>query len=71
MPQTNAATQAAPDAGPIKLNANAPDSAVGFDPGNTYKPPHTVVASADAKKLTDVRALPDLGQQRLRNRHAG
>ena len=46
---------ASTNAAPVKLNSNAPDSAVGFDPGDTYRPPHTVVATApDAKKLTDV-----------------
>jgi hypothetical protein len=59
----NAAPPAAPGAGsapastnaaPVKLNSNAPDSAVGFDPGNTYLPPHTIVATTDAKKLSDV-----------------
>jgi hypothetical protein len=46
----------APAAGnsPVKLNANAPESAVGFDPGDTYRPPHTVVAAApNVKKLSD------------------
>jgi hypothetical protein len=50
----NAQAPAAPNAGPIKLDANAPVTAVGFDPGNTYRPPHTEVASAAAaKKLSD------------------
>jgi hypothetical protein len=40
--------------GPTKLDSNAPPSAVGFDPGDTYHPPHTVVAPTDTKKLTDV-----------------
>jgi hypothetical protein len=54
-PPAKEATPAAPGAGSVKLNANAPDSAVGFDPGDTYKPPHTIVALADtAKKLSDV-----------------
>lgn len=57
-PAPSAATGAtnAPDtSNPIKLNSNAPASAVGFDPGDTYRPPHTVVVTAaDAKKLTDV-----------------
>ena len=49
------ASPAAPGAGSVKLNANAPPSAVGFDPGDTYRPPHTVVAAtAAAKKLSDV-----------------
>jgi len=40
---------------PVKLNSNAPASAVGFDPGDTYKPPHTVVAvTVGVKKLSDV-----------------
>jgi hypothetical protein len=48
-------TGTAANATPIKLNSNAPPSAVGFDPGDTYHPPHTVVAAAtDTKKLTDV-----------------
>ena len=51
----NGSTPAAPDAAPVKLNANAPASAVGFDPGDTYRPPHTVIVSAVAvKKLSDV-----------------
>jgi hypothetical protein len=41
------------DAGPVKLNNNAPSPAVGFDPGTTYQPPHTVVDAASAKKLSD------------------
>ena len=50
-----ASTNAPSNAAPVKLNSNAPDSAVGFDPGDTYRPPHTVVAAAaDAKKLTNV-----------------
>ncbi len=49
------AAPASPGDGAVKLNANAPASAVGFDPGDTYKPPHTVVAAtAAAKKLSDV-----------------
>jgi hypothetical protein len=52
---TNAQTPAASGAESVKLNANAPASAVGFDPGDTYKPPHTIVASSvAAKKLSDV-----------------
>jgi hypothetical protein len=53
----SAPTTNAPAAGnaPVKLNANSSDSAVGFDPGDTYRPPHTVVAAApNAKKLSDV-----------------
>lgn len=50
---TPAAT-ATPGAGPVKLDANAPASMVGFDPGDTYRPPHTIVATtAAAKKLSD------------------
>jgi len=53
-----ASTNAAPNTqgpGPIKLNSNAGAGAVGFDPGDTYRPPHTVIVSADAaKKLSDV-----------------
>jgi hypothetical protein len=45
---------ASTNAAPIKLNSNAPDSAVGFNPGDTYKPPHTEVVAADAKKISDV-----------------
>ena len=53
-PATPGSTNA-PSATPTKLDSNAPASAVGFDPGDTYRPPHTVVvAAADAKKLTDV-----------------
>jgi hypothetical protein len=48
-------TPATPTTGTMKLNSNAPVTAVGFDPGDTYKPPHTVVAAAaDARKLSDV-----------------
>jgi hypothetical protein len=51
------AASAPPGAGPVKLDANAPASAtgaVGFDPGDTYRPPHTIVATAAAaKKLSD------------------
>jgi hypothetical protein len=40
---------------PVKLNSNSATGAVGFDPGDTYRPPHTAVVSSDAaKKLTDV-----------------
>jgi len=46
---------AAPGSGSVKLNANAPPSAVGFNPGDTYKPPHMAVAgSTVAKKLSAV-----------------
>jgi hypothetical protein len=49
------ASAATPGAGPVKLDANAPASAVGFDPGDTYRPPHTIVTTAAAaKKLSDV-----------------
>ncbi len=52
--QASGAPAAASDT-PVKLNANAPASAVGFDPGNTYRPPHTVLDSnPSAKKLSDV-----------------
>jgi hypothetical protein len=52
----NGPTPAAQEAGPVKLNANAPASEVGFDPGDTYRPPHTAIVSAGAaaKKLSDV-----------------
>jgi len=47
-------TNAPADNAPVKLNSNAPVSAVGFDPEDTYHPPHTVVVSTeDAKKLSD------------------
>jgi hypothetical protein len=40
---------------PVKLDANAAATAVGFDPGNTYAPPHTVlVPTAPVKKSSDV-----------------
>jgi hypothetical protein len=50
-----ASTNAAPaNAGPTKLNSNGANTAVGFDPGTTYEPPHTVVAVTLAtKKLSD------------------
>jgi len=51
------AAPAAPGAGPVKLDANAPASAVGFDPGDTYRPPHTIVATAAAAKKLSGAAL--------------
>ncbi len=53
-PAASGDTNAPANSAPVKLNSNAPDSAVGFDPGDTYRPPHTVVATTDARKLTDV-----------------
>lgn len=52
-PATNQPQPASGDA-PVKLNGNAPSVVVGFDPGNTYMPPHTALApTLAAKKLTD------------------
>lgn len=58
---TTAAAAAAPktpadgSAEPTKLNSNAAGAAVGFDPGDTYKPPHNVLdAAPNAKKLSNV-----------------
>jgi len=49
------ASPAASDNGAVKLNANASAGTVGFDPGDTYRPPHTILVSTDAaKKLSDV-----------------
>ena len=55
-PSTNASATASGQNAPVKPNGStAPDSAVGFDPGNTYAPPHTVlVPTVAAKKLSDV-----------------
>ena len=40
---------------PVKLNSNSVDGAGVFDPGDTYRPPHTVVASTTStKKISDV-----------------
>jgi hypothetical protein len=50
---TAASTNAAP-AAPVKLNSNSTDSEVQFDPGTTYQPPHTIVATTDVKKISDV-----------------
>jgi hypothetical protein len=51
-----AAPVAVPADGATKLNASA-TSNVGFDPGNTYAPPHTVlVPTTPQKKLSDVAA---------------
>ncbi len=47
-------TPASTNAAPVKLNSNSSDSAVGFDPGNTFLPPHTVVAASANKKISDV-----------------
>jgi hypothetical protein len=50
----SSATPGASDAGSIKLNSNTTATTGGFDPGDTYRPPHTVVATtAAAKKLSD------------------
>ncbi len=52
-PAANPSEPASGDA-PVKLNGNAPSAVVGFDPGNTYLPPHTALApTLAAKKLTD------------------
>jgi len=54
-PQVGPPAPAALGAEPVKLNSNAPTTAVGFDPGNTYEPPHTVLdVTASAKKLSNV-----------------
>jgi hypothetical protein len=55
-PPAPASTNAAPAdaAAPVKLNANANTSAVAFDPGDTYRPPHgVVIAGSSTKKLSD------------------
>jgi len=42
---------------PAKLGGSSPSTVVGFDPGNTYLPPHTVLApsaNSSTKKLSDV-----------------
>lgn len=53
-PSTPSATPGAQDSGSVKLNSNSVATVGGFDPGDTYRPPHTVVAtSTAAKKLTD------------------
>jgi hypothetical protein len=40
---------------PVKLDSNTAATAVGFDPGNTYAPPHTVIVpTAPVKKTSDV-----------------
>jgi hypothetical protein len=47
-------TNAPSDTAPVKLDSNTQTTAVGFDPGDTYHPPHTIVVSNDdAKKLSD------------------
>ena len=49
---TNAPTDTA---SAVKLNSNSTEGFTGFDSGNMYRPPHTVVAAAaDARKLTEV-----------------
>jgi hypothetical protein len=48
------ATTGTTGAEPIKLNSNADSTTIGFDPGDTYRPPHTIVeASDESKKLSD------------------
>jgi hypothetical protein len=47
---TNAPDQSAP----VELNSKTPVSNVGFDPGNTYRPPSSIAVAANpTKKLTD------------------
>jgi hypothetical protein len=47
-------TNADQPAGPVQLNSKAPVTNVGFDPGNTYKPPSSVALAANpSKKLSD------------------
>jgi hypothetical protein len=42
------------DSAPVKPDANSPTKTVGFDPGNTYAPPHTLLSPTPAaKKLSD------------------
>jgi hypothetical protein len=57
--QTSADAQSATNAAgqpmaPVELNAHAPITSAGFDPGNTYHPPSSIVAASSSdKKLTD------------------
>jgi hypothetical protein len=52
-PATAATSGTNSDSTPIKPNGNSTGN-VGFDPGNTYLPPHTVLTSAsNTKKLSD------------------
>jgi hypothetical protein len=51
-PQTPS-TDASAGAAPVKPDANTSTTDVGFNPGNTYNPPHTVLAVTSAKKLSD------------------
>jgi hypothetical protein len=52
-PGTPASTNAAPVA--VKLNSNLENSSPAFDPGPTYRPPNTVVATTtQTKKVSDV-----------------
>jgi hypothetical protein len=51
---TAAASGTNADSSPIKPNGNNPTTDVGFNPGNTFMPPHTeVVATGPTKKLSD------------------
>jgi hypothetical protein len=55
----DAAAAATPASGPaasapVKVSVNAQTAGVGFDPGNTYAPPHTVLTAPTTRKLSDV-----------------
>ena len=53
-PDAPTTTPGTTDGGPVKPNSNAGTGAVAFDPGNTYAPPHVVVApTVPARKLSD------------------
>jgi hypothetical protein len=50
----DSANPPAPGSTPLKPNSAPPTTSVAFDPGDTYRPPHTVVvATAASKKLSD------------------
>jgi len=48
-----ASSSSGTNAAPVKLNNNASAQSVGFDPGHTYEPPHTMLASNSVKKPSD------------------
>jgi hypothetical protein len=51
---TAGTSPASTNGAPVKLNETTTAGAVGFDPGNTYQPPHTMVAvTVGVKKLSD------------------
>jgi hypothetical protein len=51
--QTTDSAPASTNAAPVKLNSNSSETDVGFNPGTTYLPPHTVVAATASKKISD------------------